>query len=111
MLPDGDEGSDTVLAVVEEDNPVKWLVWLRCTSARVGNSHSVRVHGLADKELVVLEVANDLLGEARGLGLKVLDGLLAGTLLSESLLDRLHVGCHVQSVRVQRQPWPHLLLR
>ena len=75
VLPDGDEWGDTVLAVVEEDN------------------HAVGVHGLAGEELVVLEVGDDLLGVALGLGLKVLDGGLVGTLGLESLLDCLHVAC------------------
>jgi hypothetical protein len=73
VLPDGDEGGGTVLAVVEEDN------------------HAVRVHRLAGVELVVLEVANDLLGETLSLGLEVLDLCLVGTLGLERLLDGLHV--------------------
>jgi hypothetical protein len=73
VLPDGNEGGDTVLAVVEEDD------------------HTVGVHGLAGVELVVLEVANDLLGEAGSLGLELLDGGLVSALGLESLLDRLHV--------------------
>jgi hypothetical protein len=47
VLPDSHIGCDTVLAVVEEDD------------------HSIGVHGLANEELVVLEVGDDLLGESR----------------------------------------------
>jgi hypothetical protein len=73
VLPDGNVGGDTVLAVVEEDN------------------HTVGVHGLASIELVVLEVGDDLLGEAGSLGLELLDGSLISALVLESLLDGLHV--------------------
>jgi hypothetical protein len=77
VLPDGDERSDAVLAVVEEDN------------------HAVGVHRLAGVELVVLEVADDLLGETLSLGLEVLDLRLVGTLCLERLLDGLHVTCEM----------------
>jgi hypothetical protein len=73
VLPDGHEGGNTVLAVVEEDD------------------HAVGVHGLAGEELVVLEVGNDLLGVARSLGLEVLNGGVVGALGLETLLDGLHV--------------------
>jgi hypothetical protein len=75
VLPDGNEGCDAVLAVVEEDD------------------HTIRVHGLASVELVVLEVGDDLLGETRGLGLEVLDGGLVSALVLEGLLNCLHVAC------------------
>lgn len=75
MLPDGNVGCDTILAVVEEDD------------------HAIGVHGLAGEELVVLEVADDLLSVARGLGLEVLDGGLVSALLLEAILDCLHVAC------------------
>jgi len=75
VLPDGNVGCYTVLAVVEEDD------------------HAVGVHGLASEELVVLEVANDFLGVGSGLGLKVLDLGRISTLLLEGLLDGLHVAC------------------
>jgi len=66
---------------------------------RLGNNiHSVGVHALADIELVVLEVANDLLGKGVGLGLEVLDLVLTGTLLSKSLLDIAHVLLEVGQV-------------
>lgn len=57
------------------------------------HSHSIGVHGLADKELVVLEVGDDLLRESRSTGLEGLDLLLAGAPSLHSLLDLLHVGC------------------
>lgn len=62
--------------------------------------HSVGVHGLANKELVVLEVGNDLLGVGRGAGLKGLDVVVAGTLGLHGLLDLLHVGLEVGEVRL-----------
>jgi hypothetical protein len=45
VLPDSHVGRHAVLAVIEE------------------NDHAIGVHGLADEELVVLEVGDDLLGE------------------------------------------------
>jgi hypothetical protein len=80
VLPDGDERGDTILAVVEEDD------------------HAVGVHRLSGVELVVLEVGDDLLGEALSLGLAVLDLGLVSTLGLESLLNGLHVACRL-SVR------------
>ena len=65
VLPDGNEGGDTVLAVVEEDD------------------HAIGVHGLASKELVVLEVGDDLLGET---GSALLEG---GDLLGRGALGLL----------------------
>lgn len=59
---------DTILAVVEEGN------------------HAIGVHGLANVELVVLEVGDDFLGVSLGLLLKV--WLLV---LGERGLDSLHV--------------------
>ena len=73
MLPDGNEGGNTVLTVVEEDD------------------HAIGVHGLADQELVVLEVANNLLGESLGTLLESGDLVGAGALLGELGLDSLHV--------------------
>ena len=73
VLPDSDEGGDTVLAVVEE------------------NDHAIGVHGLAGVELVVLEVGDNLLGVAGGTLLESGDLLGGGTLLLELGLDRLHV--------------------
>ena len=54
--------------------------------------HAIGVHGLANQELVVLEVANDLLGKALSTLLEFLDLILAGALLGKTLLDLLHVG-------------------
>jgi hypothetical protein len=76
VLPDSNVRGDTILAVVEEDD------------------HAVGVHRLAGEELVVLEVANDLLGKALGLGLEILDLCLVGALCLEGLLYGLHVACH-----------------
>jgi hypothetical protein len=64
----------------------------------MGNVHGIGVHGLADEELVVLEVADDLLGEALGTLLELLDLVLAGSVLAHGLLDLLHVGCSSRSV-------------
>jgi hypothetical protein len=73
VLPDGNEGGNTVLAVVEEDN------------------HAVGVHGLASEELVVLEVGDNLLGVRGSALLESGDLLGGGTLLLELALDGLHV--------------------
>ena len=73
MLPDGNVGGDTVLAVVEEDD------------------HAIGVHGLASEEFVVLEVGNDLLGVGSSTLLELSDLLGGGTLLLELGLDGLHV--------------------
>lgn len=123
MLPDSDEGGDAVLAVVEEDDPGRWLADAVAETGGRGcgkekkrakrrrrkekkrkqknnDIHSVGVHGLANKELVVLEVGNDLLGVGRGAGLKGLDVLVAGTLGLHGLLDLLHVGLEVGEVRL-----------
>jgi hypothetical protein len=81
VLPDGDVRRDTILTVVEEDN------------------HAVGVHRLAGEELVVLEVADDLLGEALSLGLEILDLGLVSTLGLESLLNGLHVACGLSVMR------------
>ena len=85
MLPDCNVRSDTVLTVVEEDD------------------HAVGVHGLAGEELVVFEVANDFLGVGSGLGLKVLDGGIIGTLGLEGLLDCLHVACSLSVLRYLKE--------
>jgi hypothetical protein len=93
VLPHGDVGGDTVLAVVEKDN------------------HAVGVHRLASEELVVLEVADNLLSEALGLALKVLDLGLVGTLCLKSLLDGLHVACDVSVLWLQSPWWRYTPLR
>lgn len=81
VLPDSDVRSDPILAVVEEDD------------------HSIGVHLLANEELVVLEVADDLLSVCAGLGLEILDGGLVGALGLHGFLDFLHVTWFVVSVR------------
>lgn len=73
VLPDGNEGGDTILTVVEEDD------------------HAIGVHGLASEELVVLEVGDDLLGVSGSTLLESGDLLSGGTLLLELGLDSLHV--------------------
>ena len=73
VLPDGNVGGDTVLAVVEEDD------------------HAIGVHGLASEELVVLEVGDDLLGVTGSTLLESGDLLGGGALLLELGLDHLHV--------------------
>ena len=98
MLPEGDVGGDTVLAVVEEDDPESVLVWKSTYNVVRFNIHGIRVHGLADEELVVLEIGNNLLGEGGGTLLELLDLVLAGAVLVKGLLDLLHVGCIVWSV-------------
>jgi len=75
MLPHGDVGRDAVLAVVEEDD------------------HAVGIHALADQELVVLEVVDDLLREGLRAGLELLDLLRRRPLLAQRLLHLLHVCC------------------
>jgi hypothetical protein len=78
VLPDGNEGGDTVLAVVEEDD------------------HAVGVHGLAGVELVVLEVGDNLLGVTGSTLLEGGDLLGGSTVLQELSLDSLHVACRCQ---------------
>jgi len=75
VLPDGNVRSDTILAVVEEDD------------------HAIRVHRLADEEFVVLEATNYLLSEGTSLGLEVFDLFVGGALFLELRLDRLHIAC------------------
>ena len=62
------------------------------------NLHGIGVHGLADQELVVLEVGNNALGESLSTLLELLDLVLAGAVGGELLLDLLHVGCIAESV-------------
>ena len=57
------------------------------------NIHAIGVHGLADQELVVAEVGNDLLGESGCTLLELLDLLLTGVPCGKGLLDLLHVAC------------------
>lgn len=55
------------------------------------NSHSVNIHALTSVELVVLEVADNLLCEGLGLGLETLDLLVGSTLVLDVLGKLLHV--------------------
>lgn len=96
MLPQSDVRGDTVLTVVEEDNPAYALARHDQTKARVFNIHGIGVHALADQELVVAEAANDLLSEGRGTGLELLDLVVAGAAGLEGLLDLLHVSCGIR---------------
>ena len=80
MLPNGDKRRDAVLAVVKKNN------------------HAVGIHALADQELVVLEVINDLLRKGLGAALELLDLLFGRALLLERLFDLLHVCCAHRSV-------------
>jgi hypothetical protein len=82
MLPGRDIRRDTILTIIQQQD------------------HGVRVHALADKELKVLEAADNLLGVAAGLGLKVLDLVVGGAIRLERLLDLLHVGLEVGEVRL-----------
>lgn len=62
------------------------------------HSHSIWIHGLAREELVVLEVANDLLRVSLGVLLELGDGLVASTVLLEALLDLLHVALEMGEI-------------
>ena len=61
----------------------------------IRNVHGIGVHGGTDQELVVLEVGDNLLGEALSTLLELLDLVLAGAAGSHGLLDLLHVGCNM----------------
>ena len=99
MLPDRDEGSDTVLAIVEQYDPGELVS--NCVVVRLrmlDHSHSVLIHRLADEELVVAEVANNLLRETRRTLLELLDLVLARTVGLHLLLDSLHVALQMAEV-------------
>ena len=91
VLPDRDVGSDTILAVVHEDDPRSPLVAGSHLDIRGGNSHSIRVHGLANVEVVVLEVGNNLLGKSLSALLKRSDLFIGSVLRLQRLLHLLHV--------------------
>lgn len=74
VLPQGSIGSNAVLTVVDQD------------------VHGVAVHGRAHQHVVVIVVGEDLLDGGGGAGLELLDGLLAGTLLLELVVEVLDVG-------------------
>lgn len=113
MLPQGDVRSDTILTVVEKDDPEIVSAYWRGENVWEFNLHAIGVHGLADEELVVFEVGNDLLGESLSTLLELLDLLLAGAPFGERLLDLLHVACRIQSVsrRGSCRPNCDILLR
>lgn len=98
MLPQGNVRGGTVLTVVEEDNPIIVSVCVSTCNRRTRNIHGIGVHGGTDQELVILEVGDNLLGEALSTLLELLDLILAGAVGSHGLLDLLHVGCNVLSV-------------
>jgi hypothetical protein len=75
MFPDGDVGSGSVLAVVEE------------------HDHAIRIHGFADEELVVLEICDDLLCETGGAGFEGFNVVFGGALLFEGFFYFFHVCC------------------
>lgn len=60
--------------------------------------HGIGVHGGADQELVVLEAADDPLGESLSTLLELLDLILAGAAGGHGLLDLLHVSYNLWSV-------------
>jgi hypothetical protein len=74
VFPQGGVRGGTVLAEVDQD------------------VHGVAVHGLAHQHVVVVVVGEDLLDGGGGAGLECLDGLLAGALFLELVVDTLNVG-------------------
>lgn len=70
---------------------------------KTAHVHAIGVHGLADEELVVLEVGDDLLGEALGALLESGNLLVGSTPLLEALLDLLHVLCIGSARFVERR--------
>jgi len=100
VLPDGHKWRDTVLTVVEQHNPTAHVSTHTSRGHDRSHLHSVGVHGLADKELVVLEVGNDLLRVSLRTRLELLDRLVAGAVGLHSLLDLLHVRLQVGEVRL-----------
>jgi hypothetical protein len=74
VLPESGVGGNTIIAEVDE------------------NVHGVAVHGLTHEHVVVVVVAEDLLDGSGGTALEGLDGLFAGALLLELVVDTLNVG-------------------
>lgn len=97
MFPDRYERRDAVFAVIHQDHPVTLSVSLCCTVV-TRNSHSVRVHGLADEEVIVLEVTRDLLCLSARSTLECFDLLFARTLVLESFLHSLHVALEMSEI-------------
>lgn len=108
MLPDRDERRDAVFAVVHQDHPMTQSVSLRYALASC-NSHSVRIHGLADEEIIVFEVTLDLLCLSASSGLECFDVFFARTPFRESFLHSLHVALEMCEIALlielcRRQP-------
>ena len=91
MLPDRHEGSDAVLAVVEKDNPTIHVSCGNVSQCSEGCLHSIRIHRLADQELVILEIPNNLLREPLRTRLELLHLVVARSPFLHSLLHLLHV--------------------
>lgn len=83
MLPQSGIRSNAVLTVVNQD------------------VHGVAVHGRAHQHVVVVVVGEDLLDGIGGTGLELLDGLLAGTLLLELVVEVLDVSWNTVSQSVK----------
>lgn len=75
VLPDGSEGSNTILTEINED------------------VHGTAIHGGTHEDIVVVVVGKDLLDSGGSTGLELLDGLFGGTVLLELVVDGLDVGC------------------
>lgn len=94
VLPGNDVGGDTILTVVEEDDPdsVSKFGTCICFYWLKGHLHAIGVLRLAGVELKVLEVGQEgVLDVSLSTLLKSSDALSSSTLLLERSLDRLHV--------------------
>ena len=94
MLPDGNVWSHTILSVVQENDPIESILvknTQRRSTSRLHDIHSIGIHRLADIEVVILDVRNDLLRKRLGTGLELLDRIIAGATVLECGLDLLHV--------------------
>jgi hypothetical protein len=92
VLPESGVGGDTVITEVNQDVPSNELVKNCLFSHRGHNIHSVTVHGMAHKDIVVVIVAKDLLDRGGGTLLESIDLLLGSTLLLKLGENLLHVG-------------------
>lgn len=99
MLPDGNVRRDTVLAVVEKDDPkhMSDTATSQTYSTR-RHSHPIRVHALTDQELVVLEVPDNLLRIPLRTLLELHHLLVTRTPLLHLTLDLLHVPLQMRKV-------------
>lgn len=101
MLPDSNVWGGTILAIVHQNNPKSEVSMVVHGSPRfVRSLHSVWVHGLADVEIVVLEVTDDLLGVTSSTLLELGDLLIGSSVGLHGLLDLLHVSLKVGEVRL-----------